>query len=64
MEIVRLRDVLFTTAGTPSLVSEVGYVPLPQRVYELALERFEQRVAGSVFQGAEPGVSIVQLLGG
>lgn len=31
------------------LVREVGYVPLPDQVYTLALRRFEQRQTGSVF---------------
>ncbi len=40
----------YLSSGRP-LVKEVGYVPLPGRVYELALERFEQRKTGSMFSG-------------
>lgn len=47
-----------------ALVREVGYVPLPERAYELALERFESRTTGSVFSGAEPGSSPIDLLQG
>lgn len=45
-------------------VEEVGYVPLPERAYRLALDRFERRVTGSVFggQGSQVGVSVEELL--
>jgi len=56
--------VRFYLENAPDLVSEVGYVPLPENVYRLALERFENRVTGSVFAGAEPGASMEALLGG
>ncbi len=46
-----------------TLVPEVGYVPLPEKVYELALNRFEKRVTGSVFGGgSQVGVSLEELL--
>lgn len=54
--------VRFYLENAAELVAEVGYVPLPDRVYELALERFENRVTGSVFADAEPGISIEELL--
>jgi len=54
--------VRFYLENAAALVGEVGYVPLPDRVYELALERFENQVAGSVFAGAEPGASMEELL--
>ncbi len=56
--------VRFYLENAPDLVTEVGYVPLPDAVYQLALERFENRVTGSVFAGAEPGSSMVELMGG
>ena len=37
------------------LVSEVGYIPFMPEVYELALERLNQGLAGTSFGGAEPG---------
>ncbi len=43
--------VTFYLKNAPKLVKEVGYVPLPQAAYDLALERFEKRVTGSVFSG-------------
>ncbi len=54
--------VRFFLEHATELVREVGYVPLPARVYELALERFEQRTVGSVFANAEQGTSIEALL--
>ncbi len=46
------------------LVSEVGYVPLPEDILQLAQERFEERVTGSVFagQGSQVGVGLDELL--
>lgn len=44
------------------LVSEVGYVPLPEKAYKLAQENFKKRSTGSVFHGAEVGVGIEELL--
>ncbi len=54
--------VRFYLENAAELVAEVGYVPLPDRVYELALERFENRVTGSAFADAESGISIEELL--
>lgn len=45
-----------------ALVREVGYVPLPDEVYELAWERFENRITGSLFEGTAVGFSIKDLL--
>lgn len=46
------------------LAKEVGYVPLPQRAYRLAMRRFQKRVVGSVFgaKGSQVGVSLEKLL--
>ncbi len=41
-----------------SLTLEVGYVPLPNAVYQLALERFQNRVTGSVFGGEGASIEI------
>jgi len=48
------------------LAKEVGYIPLPQTAYDLAKERFEKRITGSVFGGggSQVGVTIEELLGG
>jgi len=54
----------FYLAQGPALVSEVGYVPLPERAYLLALKRFEDRKLGSIFggEGSQVGVSVEELL--
>jgi phosphate transport system substrate-binding protein len=45
------------------LVRQVGYIPLPDRAYQLAQERFDRRVTGSVFSGgSQIGVRIEDLL--
>jgi len=47
-----------------ALVSEVGYIPLPDRAYALALGRFDHQIVGSVFdgQGSQVAVTVEQLL--
>ncbi len=54
--------VRFYLESAESLVSQVGYVPLPGRSYELALARFADRVTGSVFAGAAVGATIEELM--
>lgn len=53
----------YLTAGRP-LVREVGYIALPDKVYELALKRFEKRKIGSIFggKGSQVGVTLEKLL--
>jgi phosphate transport system substrate-binding protein len=53
----------FLNQGRP-LVREVGYIPLPDRAYRLAQERFDRRIAGSVFggKGSKVGVTVEELL--
>jgi phosphate transport system substrate-binding protein len=48
----------------PKLVSEVGYIALPERAYALARARFSKRVLGSIFggSGSKVGVSVEALL--
>jgi phosphate transport system substrate-binding protein len=56
----------FLVAHAKALTAEVGYVPLPDRAYELVADRFERRVTGSVFdgKGSQVGVTVEQLLSG
>ncbi|MFP3940537.1 MAG: PstS family phosphate ABC transporter substrate-binding protein [Thermoanaerobaculia bacterium] len=45
------------------LAREVGYVGLPERIYELAARRFEEGVTGSVFAGrSQVGATLDDLL--
>jgi phosphate transport system substrate-binding protein len=45
-------------------VREVGYIPLSDAAYDLAVTRVEKRVTGSVFggKGSQVGVSLESLL--
>ena len=55
--------VRFYLENAAKLVPEVGYVALPQKAYQLALKRFEERKTGSIFSGgSEVGVSIEEIL--
>lgn len=56
--------VAFYLANAKHLVKEVGYIALPDRVYELAMRRFERRKVGSVFggKGSQVGVTLEKLL--
>ncbi len=58
--------VRYYLANAPKLSLEVGYIPLPERAYELAQKRVDGRVTGSVFggKGSRVGVSIEKLLEG
>jgi phosphate transport system substrate-binding protein len=53
----------FLSEGRP-LVQEVGYIPLPDKAYQLVQERFNKRITGSVFggKGAQVGVTVEELL--
>jgi phosphate transport system substrate-binding protein len=56
--------VRFYLEKAPTLVTEVGYVPLPDEIYELAQRRYETRTTGSIYsnQGAQVGVTLESLL--
>ncbi|RLJ70956.1 phosphate ABC transporter substrate-binding protein (PhoT family) [Hydrogenivirga caldilitoris] len=47
----------------PEIAKEVGYIPLPEKAYEMALERFRKFETGTVFGGhPEVGLTIEELL--
>jgi phosphate transport system substrate-binding protein len=56
----------FYLQNATALVEEVGYIALPKRAYDLASERFTNRVTGSLFagSGSTVGVTVEDLLGG
>lgn len=55
--------VKFYLENAPELVTEVGYIPLPQNVYDLAQARVDNRVTGSMFDGgSQVGVSLEDLM--
>ena len=53
----------FYLKNAATLSKEVGFVPLPDAVYELALKRFQARTTGSAFKGgSQVGVTLESLL--
>lgn len=53
----------FYLKNASKLVKEVKYIPLPDRAYQLAVERFAKRISGTVFGGeAKVGMKIEDLL--
>jgi phosphate transport system substrate-binding protein len=55
--------VAFYLLKAPQFVSQAKYIPLPQRIYNLAIDRAENRKAGTVFDGKPAvGVKIEELL--
>jgi phosphate transport system substrate-binding protein len=55
--------VRFYLEHAPALVGEVGYVPLPDEVYQLALDRFERKITGSAYTGETTGKSLAEIYG-
>jgi phosphate transport system substrate-binding protein len=58
------RFVDFYLRTAPNLVGELGYISLPDRAYELVLNRFRNRITGTVFEscGSQVGVTVGELL--
>ncbi len=55
--------VQFYLENAPTIVNEVGYVPLPQDGYDVALTQFYRGKVGTVFDGqVQPGLTIDELL--
>lgn len=53
----------FFLKQAPKLIKQVRYIPLPDRAYKLAEERFSRRMTGTVFGGeAKVGMKIEDLL--
>lgn len=49
----------FSSEGQ-ALVTEVGFVPFPPQIYDLALARFEALTAGTLFGGSDPRKGTVE----
>lgn len=58
------RFVEFYLENAGALADEVGYVALSDEAYELALERFRNRTAGSIYgeEGGHVGVTVEEML--
>ncbi len=56
--------ITFYLENAAALSVEVGYVPLSDELYQLAQQRFEERITGSIFEGlgSTVGVSLTDLL--
>lgn len=53
----------FYLKNAPTLVAEVKYVPLPQAVYQTALQRFQAKKLGTAFAGVEAvGLKVEEIL--
>jgi phosphate transport system substrate-binding protein len=50
--------VRFYMENGSELAREVGYVPLSDKAYDLAIQRFEERVTGTMFSGKESTVGV------
>jgi phosphate transport system substrate-binding protein len=57
------KFVEFFLTNAPQLATEVKYVPLPAKAYEMALARFKSRETGSAFGGVpEVGLPVEEIL--
>jgi phosphate transport system substrate-binding protein len=61
--VVAFINFAFDGTHSETLVSEVGYVPLPQQAYSLARAKFAARKIGTFFEGgSKVGVTVEELL--
>jgi phosphate transport system substrate-binding protein len=58
----RFVEFYLDNKNAQKLVKEVGYVPLPAKAYDMAMNNFKKRQLGTVFHGAEVGIGIEELL--
>lgn len=58
----RFVEFYLDNKNAQKLVKEVGYVPLPEKAYDMAMNNFKQRRIGTVFHGSEVGIGIEELL--
>ncbi len=62
-EVQKYADFMMTAKNGTTLVREVGYVPLPDRAFELGRKKVAARKTGTFFEGgSKVGVSIDDLL--
>ncbi|GBD02896.1 Phosphate-binding protein PstS [bacterium HR19] len=52
----------FYIKNAAKLSKEVGYIPLPQKVYDVAYERFKRRIKGTLFGGESRYIKIEDLM--
>jgi len=56
--------IAFYLQNAGQLVQDVGYIPLTPEIYQLAQQRYDKRITGSIFEGvgSTVGVSLADLL--
>lgn len=56
--------IAFYLQNAGNLVADVGYIPLTPEIYQLAQQRYDKRIVGSIFAGlgSTVGVSLTDLL--
>jgi phosphate transport system substrate-binding protein len=61
-EVAKFVEFYLDNKNAQKLVKEVGYVPLPEKAYEVFMQRFKERKLGTAFHGSKIGVSVEDLL--
>jgi phosphate transport system substrate-binding protein len=57
-----VKQIVDRFLSSADLISQVGYLPLPDEAYKLAGDRFKQAKAGSIFTENTSNISVVELL--
>ena len=52
----------FYLKTAPELLTEVGYVKLPDEIQKLTAQRFSKGVVGSMFEKSKPGATLAELM--
>ena len=61
-EVAKFVEFYLDKKNALKLVKEVGYVPLPDKAYDVFMQRFKERTLGTAFHGSKIGVSVDELL--
>ena len=61
-EVAKFVEFYLDKKNALKLVKEVGYVPLPDKAYDVFMQRFKERTLGTAFHGSKVGVSVDELL--
>jgi phosphate transport system substrate-binding protein len=61
-EVAKFVEFYLDKKNALKLVKEVGYVPLPDKAYDVFMQRFKERTLGTAFHGSKVGISVDELL--
>ena len=61
-EVAKFVEFYLDKKNALKLVKEVGYVPLPDKAYDVFMQRFKERTLGTAFHGSKIGISVDELL--